>query len=285
MIRKYRARDRQAVVQLVTSCDHMHPHDIQSVLDGDTVYLCEQKGSLVGVAVVNAMERTVLGKTCELYLLTAPAARKRGIGRTLWEKIWPSVLASDPDTVTVQYRLDEGDTRDFFQKRGFERWLTLHQMHYRGEKFPEPNLQARQYQDCDFDQYVQLLSDAFYNLRQENDCHPFALVDSVTNQSRSLLEQHRESLYVFTLGEEIIGSFAVKGPAEIDDLFVAPTFQGQGLGRKITQFAVNRMLERGANPVTLSVVTTNTNAYDMYESLGFQRVQTSEISRMTFKTP
>ncbi|KEO84216.1 GNAT family N-acetyltransferase [Tumebacillus flagellatus] len=290
MIRKYRARDLPAVLDWVTRCTSMHPQEATDVLADSIVYLYEQRGVLQGVAAVNAVERSSLGKTVELYLLTDPAARNRGIGGALWERAWPAVLAADPDTLTVQYRLEEeeGGARDFFAKRGFERWLGLHLMQYTGEKFPEPDLPVREYEDRDFDRYVQSLSDAFYELRRENDCRPYALTESVTKQSRDLLLQHREFIYVCAEEEartKMIGSFAVKGPTEIDDLFIAPEFQGQGYGRRLAQFAVNRMLERGANPVTLSVVTTNTTAYELYNSLGFQRVQTSEISRMTLKTP
>jgi GNAT superfamily N-acetyltransferase len=287
MIRKYRDSDRDEVVQLISSADAMLLHEIEQLLsagDGER-YVCSEKGELKGCALVLAHESPQTGKTCELYLLTAPAHRKRGIGRALWAKAWPAVLAADPDLVTVQYRVDAGDTRDFFGKRGFDRWLGLRQMQYRGAKFPEPDIAARHYEDRDFESYIQLLSDAFYELRKENDCQPYALLDSVQEQSRSILEQHREWIYVFTVGEELVGSFAIKGPTEMDDLFVAPAHQGRGYGRRIAQFAVNRMLERGANPVTLTVVTTNTLAYELYQSLGFELAQTSEIARMTFKSP
>ncbi|PWK15508.1 GNAT family N-acetyltransferase [Tumebacillus permanentifrigoris] len=283
MIRQYRASDHDAVVQLVRSNDpHMHPQEIQQLLAQGERYVCSEKGEIKGCALVIAHRSPLVGKTCELFLLTALEQRKRGIGRALWAKAWPAVLATDSDVVTAQYRLDAGDTRAFFAKRGFERWLSMHQMQYSGPPFPEPDVTARHYEDRDFAQYIELLSAAYYDLRRKNDCQPYALTESVTPQSRRLVEQHAEFIYVFTAGEELIGSFAIKGPAEIDDLFVAPSHQGRGMGRRITQFAVNRLLERGADPVTLTVVTTNKRAYELYLDVGFQLVQTSEISRMAF---
>ena len=51
----------------------------------------------------------------------------------------------------------------------------------------------------------------------------------------------------------------------LDDLFIAPEFQGRGIGRTLAQ----AQIDRGIRPVTLEVFEDNAPARALYATLGF----------------
>ena len=57
---------------------------------------------------------------------------------------------------------------------------------------------------------------------------------------------------------------------------VSPKYQRKGYGRKLTEFAINYMQNRGDTTIKLSVTKWNGNAIALYKSLGF--VVTKELS-------
>lgn len=57
--------------------------------------------------------------------------------------------------------------------------------------------------------------------------------------------------------------------ADIGPLYVAPSAQGQGLGRALMETLLNHLTGEGLLQVELSVDATNTKAIALYESLGF----------------
>lgn len=72
----------------------------------------------------------------------------------------------------------------------------------------------------------------------------------------------------------------VQAGVVIETVAVAPAFQGKGYGRRMTQFAINRLKERGVDRVLLDVGAPNIRARRLYEGLGFVGLQVFEISRL-----
>jgi ribosomal protein S18 acetylase RimI-like enzyme len=64
--------------------------------------------------------------------------------------------------------------------------------------------------------------------------------------------------------------------AHLDRIAIMPDVQGQGLGRETLSFAVERMLEMGAERVGLSTQRNNTRSRHLYERSGF--VETPELN-------
>lgn len=61
--------------------------------------------------------------------------------------------------------------------------------------------------------------------------------------------------------------------ANIVSVYVSPTFRGQGLGRKLVAASVEEAQSQpGVTKLQLGVITTQKNAYQLYHSLGFQKV-------------
>jgi GNAT superfamily N-acetyltransferase len=88
-------------------------------------------------------------------------------------------------------------------------------------------------------------------------------------------------LYVVVDGADIVGSFALlimdnlghRGAPSglVEDVVVAPNRQGQGIGKQMMAFAIERCHERGCYKLALSSNLKRERAHEFYESLGFER--------------
>ena len=82
-------------------------------------------------------------------------------------------------------------------------------------------------------------------------------------------------------GGEVVGSFALlvmhnlghlgAPSAIVEDVVVAPDCQGQGLGKAMMQFALDRCRSKGCYKLMLASSAKRERAHTFYESLGFER--------------
>jgi GNAT superfamily N-acetyltransferase len=88
-------------------------------------------------------------------------------------------------------------------------------------------------------------------------------------------------VFVAEANGEIVGTFALlimdnlaNGGAPsgvVEDVAVLPSFQGQGIGKSMMQFAMDRCRGSGCYKMVLSSNENRTNAHKFYESFGFKR--------------
>ncbi len=89
------------------------------------------------------------------------------------------------------------------------------------------------------------------------------------------------TLYVATIENRIKGTFALlimenlghngAKSAVIEDVAVASDSQGQGIGKRMMQFAMDRCREAGCYKLTLSSNLIREKTHVFYESLGFRK--------------
>jgi GNAT superfamily N-acetyltransferase len=89
------------------------------------------------------------------------------------------------------------------------------------------------------------------------------------------------TLYVAERGDDIVGTFALlvmhnlghlgAPSAIVEDVAVSPSMQGQGIGKAMMQFAVDRAREKGCYKLMLSSNAKREHAHAFYESIGFER--------------
>ena len=93
-------------------------------------------------------------------------------------------------------------------------------------------------------------------------------------QDDSFFENGMDSVFLLIKEGILIGSVALKGN-EIDDLIVAPEYQGRGIGREIFLWALEHISN---GPVILHVASWNKRAIQLYENCGFEITNTFDIS-------
>jgi GNAT superfamily N-acetyltransferase len=89
------------------------------------------------------------------------------------------------------------------------------------------------------------------------------------------------TLYVAELDGEIVGTFALlimdnlghlgAPSAIVEDVMVAPTAQGRGIGQAMMEFARQKGLEKRCYKLVLSSNAKRERAHKFYEQLGYER--------------
>lgn len=81
-----------------------------------------------------------------------------------------------------------------------------------------------------------------------------------------VLEYDRTIVGYATIGHSRIGRLPHKG--EIYELYLTPTYQGVGLGRRLFKAAKARLDSRGLRPLLVWVLEDNVKACRFYEAMG-----------------
>ena len=120
------------------------------------------------------------------------------------------------------------------------------------------------------DEYKKIYNECYHEMREALGIEPYDFI-----QDDSFFDEGTENIYLLTGSSGIIGSVALKGD-EIDDLLVAPEYQGQGFGKQILLWALEHM---SSERVFLHVADWNKRAVRLYEDTGFEIVETFSIDR------
>lgn len=113
--------------------------------------------------------------------------------------------------------------------------------------------------------------------------HPFPLNREMAYQIAET--SHDDRYYVALLQEEIVGFCMLRGwdaGFEIPSfgVFVDHRYQGCGIGRQMTEFAVVEAKRLVCPGIRLSVYASNERALRLYMALGFCEISREPVSRM-----
>lgn len=279
MIRSFSNNDSDILVALVQQDKHMQRDEIIERLTKNMTWVYDD-GVIKGCAVATALRESPYGKRVDAWVYTAPKFRGQGVGNALWSAAETYTEQCSPDIAVTGYRSDRGDADRFFAKRGFSYWFSSHGMSYDGGYFSETDLTPIPYAEAYFDEVITLINEGFYGLRETNSLVPIECYPIGYNRVKVLQDfaDDRDNIFLFVQGKTLVG-YTRLGNDYIDDIVVSRQHQRQGLGQKITQFAVNTLRERGVNKVFLGVVDTNKGARALYERLGFTLVETHTFAR------
>lgn len=100
--------------------------------------------------------------------------------------------------------------------------------------------------------------------------------DQLSKNSFAKFIKSKNDLWVIEQDKKLAGYILVlkrKGSKKIRiySLAVSPHFQGQGIGRKLLEFALSKIDVKSTESIRLEVKVDNVGAIKLYESLGFVR--------------
>ena len=103
--------------------------------------------------------------------------------------------------------------------------------------------------------------------------------DQLSRNSFAKFIKSKNDLWVISIGEQLAGYILIlkrKGSQKIRiySLAISPHFQGQGIGRKLLEFALSQVDVKNTQSIRLEVKVDNVGAIKLYESLGFVRKET-----------
>jgi ribosomal protein S18 acetylase RimI-like enzyme len=145
---------------------------------------------------------------------------------------------------------------------------------YRGGKFPEPDIKPVRYEPKFLQMELDLESELFFELRLANNMVPNRINQSSGKELREIaafFECNRNTFFFLFNGEKLAGSVLFL-ENRVQSLCVSKHQQRQGLGTKLLQFAVNRILDGGYAAIELKTLPGNRPAERFYIKFGFKEL-------------
>ena len=280
MIREYIAEDKKQLVDIVKQGIIIDMEDINFITDNSNkIIVCDDnEAGILGFSTFR-----IWGKDknkADIYTYVVPNSRNKGIGTLLYHEIMKSVDDINLEFISTRIRLDkDDDATSFYTKLGYEKWYVELVLYYHGSEQPKSSLNFIQYEDKYFEQYEEGLRTSFYELRKSNDFQPYLCCEFNKEKRKEFLD-NKENLFLLLINEKLIASVIVYNNGSIGDMFVLPSYQGKGYGKKSMQFAINKAMGYGSNCISLSAIEWNTRAVNLYQSLGFDIEQTTHYYRL-----
>lgn len=92
--------------------------------------------------------------------------------------------------------------------------------------------------------------------------------------------RQKGAFYVLMDGEELIGTVALhyvsETVCELGRMYLAPSYRGRGLGRKLLHYALQQAEARGFSEVVLKTASVLKEALSLYRRAGFVQVADQE---------
>lgn len=275
MIRNFRVEDTEKLTEFIKKENIVDGDNILSDIESDDKKLIVyDEVGIRGFAYMNVCNKETKRYDVNLYV-EAPSRRK-GIGTALYNEISKYLKEVKPNLLVTEFSMDKDNPTYFYKKLGYKKWYGCHELYYRGITQPNVDIEFVPYEDNHYDQYIKLVQDCFYELRKENDIQPYAIPASQQDKENRFKSKY--SIYVALENEQLVASIFVED-GNLDFIMVTPAYQGKGYGKKATQFGINKALNQGAKLIQLGVLDWNTKAIALYESLGFEIVQTIHFYR------
>ena len=145
------------------------------------------------------------------------------------------------------------------------------EMHFDKKELPAADIDCIPFDERFIEEYKTSYNAAFYPMRKALGIKPYNWYSNLED-----IRALSSDIYLLTEGDELIGAVACYGN-EVDDLFVSGKYKGQGYGRKLLYWAMDKIHASGYNDIVLHVAKWNENACKLYESAGFVITKTEDI--------
>ncbi|WP_226673441.1 GNAT family N-acetyltransferase [Rossellomorea aquimaris] len=275
MLRYYCEEDKENLVKLIEKMEIKE--DVgewgELIANSQKILLYEQNG-IKGFSYYSTYDNDE-EKIAQISLFVDSDYRLSGIGTALYKETEKLISESDPDFVSVYMRVESENPIPFAEKMGFTKWWGSPELIYRGGAFPKTDLEFVKYEDKFFDEFLKVVQDSYYDLHEKNDMKPYLAPEHSVEEYKL---NNKDKVYLVLDHDEIVASVTT-GIGEVDNLMVAPRYQGKGYGRKALQFGMNKMLEEGYNDIRICFVEGNENAEKLYTSLGFKPYHNTQVYR------
>ena len=109
--------------------------------------------------------------------------------------------------------------------------------------------------------------------------------ETLSDPDTAILDKGGRILMVYVNGEPM-GCVALipmgGGVYELSKMAVSPALRGQGIGRRLIEYAIDRARELGASSLFLGSNSILKNAVHLYESVGFRHVPSESLPDMHY---
>ncbi len=164
---------------------------------------------------------------------------------------------------------------------GFSEIYSAYGFEYSGQnqfEISSEDLDIRKYEAKHSEQFIDLLGNAFYDLRKEVDLKPYNwyLENKKASEDYFLEKSKTDSIIGLWQENSLIGVI-ILDDNEIDTIAVDRRLQGMGYGDKLLRYTMNELINnKHFDTVYLAVMAHNKKAIKMYKKSGF--IEKSKLS-------
>lgn len=276
VIRDFRTSDTEELYNLKNNIDTGYEiDDIKDIPENSPKFIVYEHENIkvLAYATISANDEGEIEAQIRLYV--EPQSRLKGIGTDLYNELVANLIELNPDLISAYMRVDIENPSSFCNKLGFNKWWGSPELLYKGNNFPDVDLEFVRYEDKYFEQYVKVVQESYYDLHKTNDLKPYTV--SVETVSKYKLS-NKQNVYLALENDQIMASVTI-GDGTIDNLMVSPNYQGKGYGKKALQFGMNEMISQGYDEIRICYMEGNTYAEKLYYSLGFKPLQNTHVYR------
>lgn len=242
----------------------IYPHLLKKQRAPSSILLYHQDEQLIGFLSVYFFYES----GCELALMVSPQYRLKGIGRALLQTIIPILKAQDIRQIYFSTSIAR---TEWLLAKGLRYDYSEYAMHWFPDTPllpPQPGLQIRIAHHADI---VDLNAiDAV--------CFPEQAHD-MSQRFEKLLTQKEYQIFIVEYQSQLIGKahlFWDGDKVQLLDIAILPAFQHQGFGGALITHCLQHGVIHGCALVSLSVMSSNQKALDLYKKLGFSMVNTCD---------
>lgn len=279
MIREFHSEDKKQLVDIIKQGIIIDEEEINYIIDNSNKIMVfeDNEAAILGFCTFRLWGKD--NNKADIYTYVVPDSRKKGIGTLLYNEIMKDLDGIYLEFISARMKFDNDDATSFYNKLGYDKWYVEVVLYYHGLEQPNYNLKFVPYEDKYFEQYAEGLRTSFYELRKTNDFQPYLCCELNEDKRKEFLG-NKENIFLLLDSEKLVASVIVNNNGLIDDVFVQQSYQGQGYGKKLMQFAINKAIGYGSSSISISAIDWNTRALNLYQSLGFHIEQTTHYYRL-----
>ncbi len=284
MIRKYCDEDKKRILDIVRQGILTDDEELDFITENsnEIIVFDDETNGILGFSTFRVWGEN--HNKADVYTYVVPSSRRKGIGTLLYDEITKNIKDNSAQAgnfvfFSTRMKVEKDDPTSFYEKRGYQKWYAEYDMQFDGSEQPASYLLFVPYEEKYFTQYVDGLRTSFYELRKTNDFQPYFCCEWNEEKRKELLDA-KDSLFLLFDNETLIASVIVRKNGIIDDVFVVPSYQGKGYGKKLMQFSINKAIDRGNSCISLRAIEWNSKALNLYQSVGLDVVQTTNYYRL-----
>ncbi len=212
-------------------------------------------------------------KNYNMCIYITPKYRRQGYARKLVKHLEEKVIDNDNKIIRIENMLKYYDAEEFLKKMEYKMWFSSSLMTYSGQGFEHIDLDLIPYEDKYYEEYVEIIDEAFYQMCIDNNLTPNSASKSKT--LRKELENSKDEFALLILDSKLKGVVQVTED-HISRVMTDKYIRNKGYGRLLVKYASNKIIKNGLEP-KLFIMDTNKDARKLYESLDYDLTSTVHV--------
>lgn len=253
--------------------------DMTEMYGPESSFIAQQNDQLLGCAFYQRRESDDK-INYDIGIFVRPEFRRKKVATAMLIELESRLAPENPDGLFIYNLVTQYDSSGFLTAQHYSPWYASSLLSCENHGLAPVDIECAAYEDKHYDQVSELRSKSFESLRKENDMKPYYILGS--SEERELMKKESHLYHLLFDEQKIIGVLKFSGNF-IGLLAVDEAYRGRGYGKRLMNFAMNKISSDNHTSTKLGIIDTNKDARKLYESLGFKTEATLIVNRKIMK--